>query len=47
MSADAPKIHFTASARPDAKAALESMVRRYGQTKLGSADVIVALGGDG
>ncbi len=47
MSADDPKIHFTASARPDAKAALADMTRRYGQTKLGSAEVIVALGGDG
>jgi NAD+ kinase len=47
MSADAPKIHFVASARPDAKSALERMVRRYGQAKPGSADVIVALGGDG
>ena len=47
MSADVPRIHFTASARPDAKTALESMARRYGQAKIGSADVIVALGGDG
>jgi NAD+ kinase len=47
MSADAPKIHFVASARPDAKTALDRMVRLYGQTKAGSAEVIVALGGDG
>jgi NAD+ kinase len=47
MTADAPKIHFTASARPDAKSALEQMVRRYGQAPVRSAEVIVALGGDG
>jgi NAD+ kinase len=40
-------MHFVASARPDAKAALDRMVRRYGQTKAGAAEVIVALGGDG
>lgn len=42
-----PKIHFTASAKPEARQALESMTRRYGQTQIGRADVIVALGGDG
>src|SRR5690349_9251082 len=47
MTAAAPKIHFAASARPDAQTALASMVRRYGQTEVGSAEVIVALGGDG
>jgi NAD+ kinase len=47
MSADAPKMHFVASARPDAKSALERLTRRYGQAKPAAADVIVALGGDG
>lgn len=46
MSA-APRIHFTASAKPEARQALEAMVRRYGQAELGLANVIVALGGDG
>jgi NAD+ kinase len=47
MSADAPRIHFTASARPAAQQALASMVRRYSQADIEKADVIVALGGDG
>lgn len=42
-----PKIHFTASAKPEARQALDVMSRRYGQTAAGKADVIVALGGDG
>ena len=42
-----PKIHFTASAKPEARQALEAMTRRYGQSAAGKADVIVALGGDG
>ena len=46
MSAD-PRIHFTASAKPEARAAHESMTRRYGQSSLDRADVVVALGGDG
>jgi NAD+ kinase len=46
MSAD-PRIHFAASAKPEARAALESMTRRYGQAPLDEADVVVALGGDG
>src|SRR5262249_41646260 len=47
MSATAPRIHFTASAKPEAQQALERMVRRYGQHDAGSSDVIVARGGDG
>jgi NAD+ kinase len=47
MSASAPRIHFAASQRPAAQQALQSMLRRYGQHDVGSADVIVALGGDG
>ena len=42
-----PKIHFTASAKPEARQALEQMTRRYGQSPASRADVIVALGGDG
>src|SRR5215813_3778545 len=47
MSADAPKIHFVASARPDAQEAMGRLVQRYGQTEIRSAEAIVALGGDG
>ena len=47
MSAGEPKLHFTASDRPSAQAALQHMVRRYRQTPVDGADVIVALGGDG
>jgi NAD+ kinase len=47
MSASGPRIHFTASAKPEAQQALERMVRRYGQHDAGAAEVIVALGGDG
>lgn len=46
MSAE-PKIHFTASQKPEARQALELMTRRYGQADRAKADVIVALGGDG
>ncbi len=46
MSADL-RIHFTASQKPEARLALEAMIRRYGQTGLDRADVVVALGGDG
>ncbi|PKQ08568.1 MAG: NAD kinase [Alphaproteobacteria bacterium HGW-Alphaproteobacteria-10] len=41
------RIHFRASDAPDAQAALRTLVARYGQTAAASADVIVALGGDG
>jgi len=46
MSAE-PKIHFTASPKPEARQAADVMIRRYGQATLAKADVIVALGGDG
>jgi NAD+ kinase len=46
MSAE-PKIHFTASQKPEARQALDLMTRRYGQAEQAKADVIVALGGDG
>ncbi len=41
------QIHFTASEVPEAQAALEKLVARYGNASPQSADVIVALGGDG
>ncbi len=47
MNPAPPRIHFTASPRPEAKSAFSSLTRRYGQSPLGDADVIVALGGDG
>jgi NAD+ kinase len=47
MTAGDLRIHFAASKRPAAHQALDAVVRRYGQTPIGKADVIVALGGDG
>lgn len=41
------RIRFTASKAPAAVAALEVLTRTYGQAEARSADVIVALGGDG
>ena len=41
------RIHFTASPRPEAQAALSTLTRLYGQTPPENADVIVPLGGDG
>ncbi len=41
------KIAFVASARPEAQTALRLMTQKYGQSDEASADVIVALGGDG
>lgn len=41
------RIAFTASARPEAGEALTVLSKRYGQCDEDSADVIVALGGDG
>ena len=41
------RLHFTASKRPEAQAALTELSRTYGQTEAEDADVIVALGGDG
>ena len=46
MSAE-PRIHFTASQKPEARQAADLMIRRYGQAVMSKADVIVALGGDG
>ena len=47
MSAGGLGIHFTASAKPSAREALERLVRRYGQTPVEAADIVVPLGGDG
>lgn len=47
MSAGGLRIHFNASARPQAQDALALMVRRYGQHPIEGADVLVCLGGDG
>ncbi|MGA9573893.1 MAG: NAD(+)/NADH kinase, partial [Lysobacterales bacterium] len=41
------RIHFVASQVDSAGAAAALMQKRYGQTVLADADVIVALGGDG
>ena len=41
------RIAFSASARPEAGEALDRLTKRYGQHDEDSADVIVALGGDG
>jgi len=40
-------VHFIASPSSQAQSAVRTMLRRYGQTELEQADVIVALGGDG
>lgn len=45
--AAAPKIAFVASTAPEARAAAKVLADRYGAVKPASADVIVALGGDG
>ncbi|MEM7767067.1 MAG: NAD kinase [Pseudomonadota bacterium] len=41
------RISFSASARPEAQDALGRLTKRYGQHDEETADVIVALGGDG
>ena len=43
----ASRFAFVSSGTPDAKAALESLSKRYGQASLEEADIVVALGGDG
>ncbi len=47
MNRPSIRIHFTASQRPDAQAALETLAHRYGQHDPAKADVVVPLGGDG
>src|SRR3984957_18842386 len=41
------RIAFTASPAPEAQAASTALIARYGDADPASADVIVALGGDG
>lgn len=41
------RIAFSASQRPQAQEALQRLTRRYGQHDADTADVVVALGGDG
>ena len=50
MTAPSPpitRLHFVASDRPEAQEARDRMIARYGQSPEASAQVIVALGGDG
>jgi NAD+ kinase len=47
MTADAPKLAFIASDRPEAQDAKARLAHRYGNTPEEAADVVVALGGDG
>lgn len=47
MTAPLGAISFVASETPEAEAALEKLVARYGNAEPEGADVIVALGGDG
>ena len=41
------KVHFRAIKTPQALAAYQSLIERYGQASFKKAEVIVALGGDG
>jgi NAD+ kinase len=41
------RLAFVASERPEAQAAREALVRRYGDHPIPEAEVVVALGGDG
>ncbi|EHN77132.1 hypothetical protein SMCF_3344, partial [Streptomyces coelicoflavus ZG0656] len=43
----APALAFAASDRPEAQAARQALIARYGAVPQEQADVIVALGGDG
>src|SRR5689334_13323971 len=47
MSAMSPRIAFVASPIAEAQEARARLVARYGDTKPGDAEIIVALGGDG
>jgi NAD+ kinase len=42
-----PSLHFTASPRPEAQDALRRLRHLYGDAGATSADIVVALGGDG
>ena len=41
------RIAFTSARTPGAESAIEALTRRYGNTPVDEADVVVALGGDG
>jgi NAD+ kinase len=43
----APRLAFLAADRPEAIAARDALVRRYGESREDEADVVVAVGGDG
>ncbi len=47
MSTPKKILSFSASSAPEAQAAREDLVRRYGNAPAAEADVIIALGGDG
>lgn len=47
MTAARPSLAFVASRAPDAQAGARTLAALYGQCAPGSADVVVALGGDG
>lgn len=47
MSVTFDKLAFVASEVPEAQAALNDLIARYGQASIEEADAIVALGGDG
>jgi NAD+ kinase len=40
-------LHFYASGKPAAQAALADLIARYGQCDIATADCVVAIGGDG
>jgi NAD+ kinase len=40
-------LHFSASGKPAAQTALADLITRYGQCEIGTADCVVAIGGDG
>lgn len=42
-----PRLHFTASPRPEALDSLRRLRQRYGEVSEDAADIVVALGGDG
>lgn len=47
MSPNPPRIAFVAAEAPEARAAAKALAARYGESHPETADVIVALGGDG
>jgi NAD+ kinase len=47
LAKNVERIAFVASDAPEAREALERLVRRYGNVAVDKADAIVALGGDG